>query len=134
MKTSPKRWMRIVCLLVGGLFFAIWILSFVVAFIFNPVFLTIIPHYPFFILAIIFLAIGSKKFNTWILSRKWLGRIIRAGCEGMTIKWKVIVIISSIFFTLLFAYLLKTSFWMNCVTIIMMLIGIVFILTRPTKK
>lgn len=98
------------------------------------IFLPLLPTTPFALLAAYFFSKGSRKLHIWLLSTKYLGRIIRDWESNGIIRPKA-KIYSSILIIPLFMYTLIYVKVHLIIKIIVSLIGIsvlIFIWTRPS--
>ena len=125
--SGRPRILRFAYTLLGGLFLALGMLGLVL-----PGF----PGTPFLLVAAWLFSLSNERLHRWMMTNRWFGQILADYHAGLGIPRRikavavgcvVVVVAASVTFFV-------TNWLLRITLVVLAVVGIVFILTRPTRE
>jgi uncharacterized membrane protein YbaN (DUF454 family) len=119
---KTKGWLRVVLIAIGTLCVGLGLLG---------IFLPVLPTTPFLLLAAACYCRSSKRFYSWLINNRWLGKYIRNYREkkGMALNLKI-YIISLLWITILLSVIFAVDLLLVRILLIIIAVAVTVHISR----
>ena len=126
--TPLPLWKRILYIIWGFCLLIFWAASL----LYPP--LWPLPHFIFFVLALVFIAKGSKKLQHAIERRQLIERCVHEAFRARTIKFKIIGVFLMVGGLILMLIFIKSHIILKIFSVLCNISGLWLLLSRPNLK